>query len=162
MTNVKWLVRIEVVDRAFDGYQQTTGYRLRASEDDAGTPVTRMLPRSLMVPPGEPDFLTRVRHLQAGPARLEGRAWSGLGRISGVEVSTDGGETWTGAELEDDLGSRWAWRGWTFAWDARPGDHVLCCRATDDGGNAQPVEAPWNVGGYANNSVQRVAVTVAD
>jgi hypothetical protein len=37
---------------------------------------------------------------------------------------------------------------------------VLCSRATDDAGNAQPLEPPWNVKGYANNAVERIAVTV--
>jgi hypothetical protein len=38
---------------------------------------------------------------------------------------------------------------------------VLCCRARDEHGNQQPLEAPWNVGGYANNAVQRIPVVVA-
>jgi hypothetical protein len=46
-------------------------------------------------------------------------------------------------------------------WDAQPGEHELCCRARDAAGNVQPVAADWNVGGYANTSVQRVLVTVA-
>jgi hypothetical protein len=37
---------------------------------------------------------------------------------------------------------------------------VLCCRARDEAGNEQPLEPPWNVGGYANNAVQRVDVEV--
>ena len=53
-----------------------------------------------------------------------------------------------------------AWRGWTFTWDARPGEHELCARASDAAGNRQPASAAWNVGGYANTSVQRVPVTV--
>jgi DMSO/TMAO reductase YedYZ molybdopterin-dependent catalytic subunit len=161
MTNVKWLSRIDVLDRPFDGYQQTTGYRLRASEEDVGTPVTRMLPRALMVPPGEPDFLTRVRHLRPGLLELEGRAWTGSGTIAGVEVSTDGGRTWADAALEPAAGPAWRWRRWTAAWDATPGEHVLCCRARDDAGNVQPDEPTWNVGGYANNAVQRVPVVVS-
>jgi hypothetical protein len=36
------------------------------------------------------------------------------------------------------------------------------CRATDTAGNVQPLEPPWNVGGYANNAVQRVPVTVTE
>jgi DMSO/TMAO reductase YedYZ molybdopterin-dependent catalytic subunit len=161
MTNVKWLARIDVVDRPFDGYQQATGYRFRADEDDEGTPVTRMAPRSLLVPPGEPDFHTRVRHLRAGRVVLEGRAWSGQGVVDRVEVSVDGGATWAEAELEDELGSRWAWRRFTSAWDAVPGEHELCCRAADDAGNVQPAAPAWNVGGYANNAVHRVPVVVA-
>ena len=50
---------------------------------------------------------------------------------------------------------------WRFAWDADPGEHELCCRARDGAGNEQPVDAGWNVGGYANTSVQRVPVTVS-
>ena len=53
-----------------------------------------------------------------------------------------------------------AWRGWSVEWDAAPGEHELCCRARDSAGNAQPADAGWNVGGYANTSVQRVLVTV--
>jgi DMSO/TMAO reductase YedYZ molybdopterin-dependent catalytic subunit len=161
MTNVKWLARIDVLERTFDGYQQVTGYRMRADEDDAGTPVTRMVPRALLVPPGEPDFHTRVRHLPPGPVALEGRAWSGLGRVARVEVSADGGASWWPAALEDEDGSRWAWRRFTTTWEAEPGEHILACRAADDAGNEQPLDPPWNVGGYANNAVHRIPVVVA-
>jgi len=53
-----------------------------------------------------------------------------------------------------------AWRAWGFAWSAAPGEHELCARATDATGRAQPDAPAWNVGGYANNAVQRVPVTV--
>ena len=91
MTSVKWLQRITVVSEPFDGYQMVTGYRMRRDEDDPGTPVTRIEPRSLMVPPGIPDFMTRRRFLPPGRVRLEGRAWSGWGPIELVELSVDGG-----------------------------------------------------------------------
>ena len=161
MTNVKWLQRITVLDAPFEGYQQARGYRFRQSEDDPGEPVTRMAPRALMRPPGHPDFLTRRRFVAAGEAcRLEGRAWSGRGAIERVEVSTDGGETWMDADLGDAPGPH-AWRAWAYDWTAPgPGEFELACRATDSAGNTQPLEAPWNVGGYANNAVQRVAVAV--
>jgi sulfane dehydrogenase subunit SoxC len=160
MTSVKWLAGVDVLDEPFAGYQQAVGYRMRAHEDDPGTPVTRIMPRSLMVPPGIPDFMTRRRHLEAGPCTLEGRAWSGWGPIETVEVSVDGGATWQLADLGEDAPDG-AWRGWTFAWRAAPGEHELCSRARDAAGNEQPVDADWNVGGYANTSVQRVPVTVA-
>ena len=160
MTSVKWLARIDLLDEPFDGYQQTTGYRMRSSEDDPGTPVTRIMPRALMVPPGIPDFFTRARTLSAGPCRVQGRAWSGWGAIEAVEVSTDGAATWAPAELDEEPPPG-AWRGWSFEWDASPGEHELCCRCRDSAGRRQPVEADWNVGGYENTSVQRVPVTVA-
>jgi DMSO/TMAO reductase YedYZ molybdopterin-dependent catalytic subunit len=160
MTNVKWLSSVTVIDYAFDGYQQDHSYRLRRDEDDPGTPLTRMLPRALMAPPGMPEFLTRERILDPGEHVLEGRAWSGHAAIARVEVSVDGGESWEAAATSRDLDSPWAWCAWTYRWSAAPGRYVLCCRATDESGNVQPPAASWNVGGYANNSPQQVAVTV--
>ena len=159
MTSVKWLGRIEAVARPFDGYQMRTGYRYRATEDEEGEPVTRIQPRALMAPPGIPDFFTRARSVPAGPVELEGRAWSGCAPVAGVEVSADG-ETWHEAELERDVEGRWAWCRWRWTWQAAPGEHELMCRARDEAGNVQPDDPPWNLGGYANNGVQRVAVTV--
>jgi sulfane dehydrogenase subunit SoxC len=160
MASIKWLTRITLVDRPFEGHQQAGAYRFRRDEDDRGTPLTRILPRALMVPPGLPEFPTRERLLAAGPCTIEGRAWSGWAPVASIEVSTDSGASWREAELDDPPASRWAWRGWRHAWNATPGEHVLCCRARDEAGNKQPAEAPWNVGGYANNAVQRVPVTV--
>ena len=159
MTNVKWLERIELVDTPFAGYQNSWSYRLRQAEDEEGVPLDRMQPRSLMVPPGIPEFMTRDRTVAAGEVLLQGRAWSGHAPVEQVEVSSDGGETWDAAELEP-AGEPWAWRGWSFRWNAEPGEHLLCCRARDEAGNEQPHEPPWNLGGYANNAVQAVRVTV--
>ena len=159
MTSVKWLTRITVADEPFQGYQMVTGYRMRRDEDDPGTPVTRIEPRSLMTPPGIPDFMTRRRFLPPGPVRLEGRAWSGWAPIERVEVSVDGGASWMPAELGAPPGPA-AWAPWWVEWDAPAGDHVLCARAHDGGGRSQPDAPPWNVGGYANNAIQRIPVTV--
>ena len=158
MAHVKWLSAITAIDGEFDGYQQTGTYRImRDADDKDGPPVERMLPRSLLVPPGIPDFLTRERHVSPGPVTLQGRAWSGQAPIERVEVSADGGAAWIDAELEPPLGE-YAWRGFSFAWEATPGDHELCCRATDAAGNVQPLEPEWNYGGFCNNSVQRIRV----
>jgi DMSO/TMAO reductase YedYZ molybdopterin-dependent catalytic subunit len=159
MTSVKWLQRITVVAEPFTGYQMVTGYRMRADEDDAGTPITRMEPRSLMVPPGIPDFMTRRRFLEPGRVRLEGRAWSGWGPIERVEVSTDGGASWSPAGIGEPPGPA-AWAPWWFDWDASEGEHELCARAHDATGRSQPDAPAWNVGGYSNNALQRVPVTV--
>jgi DMSO/TMAO reductase YedYZ molybdopterin-dependent catalytic subunit len=161
MTSVKWLRRITVVTEPFGGYQQTGTYLLHTSEDDPGTPVTRIQPRSLLVPPGIPVFESRVRIVGPGRQLLTGRAWSGLAPVAAVEVSTDGGGSWAPARLEEQP-APWAWAGWTFEWEAAPGGYELCSRATDAAGNSQPLETPWNTGGYANNAVQRVPVTVRD
>jgi sulfane dehydrogenase subunit SoxC len=159
MTNVKWLARITLLEAPFQGYQQAVGYRLYDAEGVPGEPVTRMLPRSLMIPPGVPDFLTRERRLEPGLVTLSGRAWSGR-PIEAVEVSTDGGASFAPALLEEPVGDS-AWRGWRFEWDAPEGEHVVCSRATDTAGNRQPLDPAWNLKGYANNAVESVRVVVA-
>ncbi len=160
MTNVKWLARITVVDRPFAGFQMERSYRLRRDEDDPGTPLTRMLPRALAVPPGIPDFFSRERIVAPGRCLLQGRAWSGWAPVAAVEVSVDGGATWAEATLARDVPSPWAWCRWSYGWEARAGRYELCARARDEAGNEQPLEPGWNVGGYANNAVQRVPVVV--
>ena len=160
MQNVKWLTRITVLEEPFTGFQNSVAYRMYDADGEPGEPVTRMLPRSLMVPPGVPDFMTRTRHTEPGSTTLTGRAWSGYGSIERVEVSTDGGSTFSAAVLEPALGPN-VWRGWSFSWEATTGEHVLSSRATDTGGNIQPLDPPWNLKGYANNAVERITVQVA-
>jgi DMSO/TMAO reductase YedYZ molybdopterin-dependent catalytic subunit len=159
MTSVKWLRRITLVAEPFQGLQQTGSYLIHASEDDPGVPVTRIEPRSLLLPPGIAEFESRTRFLAPGRHLLRGRAWSGRAPIARVEVSGDGGGSWRDAALGERR-SPWAWVGWSLPWEATPGEHELCSRATDQAGNTQPLERPWNTGGYANNAVQRVRVVV--
>jgi sulfane dehydrogenase subunit SoxC len=160
MTQVKWLKRITVVTEPFQGLQQAVAYQFKTSDGDPGRPVTRMRPRSLMIPPGIPDFFTRERRLEPGLVTLHGRAWSGRGAIERVDVSTDGGANWAEAQLKPAAGGH-AWRGWAFEWNAAPGSYELASRATDTTGTTQPLEPDWNVQGMENNAVQRVAALVA-
>ncbi|SCL30221.1 sulfoxide reductase catalytic subunit YedY [Micromonospora nigra] len=160
MAHVKWLRTIEVRTEPFDGYQNAVAYRLRRDADDPGTPVTRIEPRALVRPPGFPDFMSRTRVLRPGPCTLDGRAWSGHAPVVSVEVTTDGGATWNPAELDDQAGGEFSWRRWRMDWPATPGRYVLGARAADASGRVQPVEQPWNRGGFANNMVQRVEVVV--
>ncbi|WP_328752552.1 sulfite oxidase [Streptomyces sp. NBC_00285] len=162
MAHVKWLREITVTDTPFTGFQQTVAYRLRQHPGDEGEPVTRIAPRALLVPPGFPDFMSRTRVVRPGTVMLEGRAWSGMAPVTRAEVSTDAGHTWHRAELEPDTGHRWAWRRWRLPWTAEPGEYVLSARATDAEGHTQPLEQPWNRGGFVNNLVQRVEVLCLD
>lgn len=160
MAHVKWLVGVEVLDRPFDGFQNAVAYRVKQNADDPGQPVTRILPKALIQPPGFPDFQSRARILDRGVHELGGRAWSGWGSVVRVEVSADGGTTWSDAALGP-VDAPYAWRAWTWTWDAgEPGRYELCARATDSAGHVQPVEQPWNRQGMANNQVQRISVTV--
>jgi DMSO/TMAO reductase YedYZ molybdopterin-dependent catalytic subunit len=158
MAHVKWLRNITLIDTPSDGFQQVVAYRFRQEADEIGDPVDRIAPRSLLIPPGFPDFMSRTRVVRPGPVRLEGRAWSGRAPVTAVHLSDDGGRNWRPTELELSGTHPWAWRWWTGTWTATPGRHLLSARATDAEGNIQPLEQPWNRGGFANNLVQQVPV----
>ncbi|MER5258099.1 sulfite oxidase [Streptomyces sp. NPDC002855] len=158
MAHVKWLRDVELVDAPFTGFQQTVAYRIRQSPDEPGEPVTRIAPRALLIPPGFPDFMSRVRIVRPGPVELEGRAWSGYGPVSRVEVSADDGRSWTDAEVAPRGPHRWGWQAWHTTWTAAAGRYILTVRASDADGHTQPLEQSWNRGGFGNNLVQRVPV----
>ncbi|MEV4813934.1 sulfite oxidase [Micromonospora avicenniae] len=160
MAHVKWLRSISVVTEPFQGYQNAQAYRLRQNPDDPGAPVTRIEPRALVRPPGFPDFMSRTRVVRPGRCTVDGRAWSGHAPVVSVEVSTDAGATWAPATLDESTDGDFAWRRWHYEWSPQPGRYVLSARATDASGRTQPVEQPWNRGGFANNMVQRVEVAV--
>jgi sulfane dehydrogenase subunit SoxC len=158
MAHVKWLRRITAVPESFDGFQMRA-YRLRDSPDEPGIPLTRIEPRALLIPPGFPDFMTRRRVIRSGTVTIEGRAWSGWGRITLVQVSVDGGDSWQAADVESALDSH-GWARWTWTWQAEPGSYLLSARATDTSGRSQPLGQRWSRGGFANNTIQRIPVAV--
>ena len=115
--------------------------------------------KSLLMPPGIPDWYTRKRLLQSGHVTLSGRAWSGRGAVvEKVEVGIDG--IWKEARLGQKLGP-YAWRQWFFDWEAEPGEHILKCRAYDDLGNSQPEDPQWDQAGFGNNALHSLEVTVS-
>jgi sulfite oxidase len=90
-----------------------------------------------------------------------GFAWSGGGRgIVRVDVSADGGKTWTTAKLLDGAtqppNRAWAWTFWEAEIPCPPGatEVHLCCKATDVSYNSQPEnsESIWNIRGLNNNA----------
>lgn len=158
MASVKWLTTIEALTSPYTGFQQVRTYRFKESAEDEGRPIQSIRVKSLMVPPGVPDWSSRKRYVKAGHTELMGRAWSGDGKsIEKVEVEI-GGE-WRLAALEKNP-DRYAWTKWKIDWLAKPGEHILRCRATDDDGETQPLTPPWDFSGFANNCAQRVRVFV--
>ena len=159
MASVKWLDRIEALDRPFDGYQQVGTYHYRSKPGEKGVPITTIRVKSLLVPPGVPSWYERQRLVERGTVRLLGRAWTGGGgTVSKVEVGVDG--AWRPATLAAKSVDRFAWQAWHYDWQAEPGEHEIACRATDETGAVQPDAPAWDAGGFGNNSVQRVRVTV--
>jgi hypothetical protein len=94
-----------------------------------------------------------------GRQTVIGYAWSGNGGIATVEVSTDGGRTWAGADIVEEAGP-YSWVRFEYEWDAEPGPARLQSRATDAADNVQPEHATWNAKGYQMNAIYEVPVTV--
>jgi sulfane dehydrogenase subunit SoxC len=157
MASVKWLRAIEAVDRPFDGLQQARSYHFRRVAGEKGEPCTLMRVNCAMAPPGIPDFYTRRRIVDAGEVTVVGKAWSGAAPIRNVQFGVNG--IWDDAVLDTNKVQH-SWQGWRATWRAIPGEHQLSCRATDEAGNVQPLEPPWDVSGFGNNGVQCVQVTV--
>jgi DMSO/TMAO reductase YedYZ molybdopterin-dependent catalytic subunit len=151
MNCVKWVTRITATTVPHTGYFQANDYLLWFSEDDPGREIG---PVRVMATIGRPRPGTT---LAVGRTTIAGAAWTGTGAIERVEISTDGGQTWSPASLGEPSAPG-VWRLWTHEWDVTPGAHTLMARATDSEGNTQPDSLPPNRKGYANNVVLRIPV----
>ena len=163
MASVKWLRAITVLNKPFTGIEQAQVYRYQQQKGELGEPVTVKRVHSVIVPPGIPDAISRHRFVVPGRHVIQGTAWSGSGRIVRVELSSDGAQTWSDAELVPVSNDPFAWTQWRTSWDvSAPGNYELACRATDADGNVQPVDPQqrWNRQGMGINGVQRLRVTV--
>ncbi len=99
--------------------------------------------------------------IHAGHVTVQGYAITGREGVARVELSTDGGTTWTEAELTDQA-QPWTWCFWEAEVVLQHGKHQLVVRATDGAGQMQPEELAtvWNVKGYMNNAWHRVNISV--
>jgi sulfane dehydrogenase subunit SoxC len=159
MASVKWLKSITVIDHPFQGVQQAQVYRQTFTSGDTGRPIQKKAVRSSLKPPGIPDLMSRQRFAGRGEVVIRGKAWSGYGPITRVQVSTDGFRTFRDAVLEEPV-SPFSWTPWHFTWQATPGRHVIGSRATDVRGHKQPLRPFFNIQGMAQNAVEPVAVQV--
>jgi sulfite oxidase len=99
----------------------------------------------------------------AGSVEVRGYAFAGGERhVARVDVSIDGGASWSQAELLEDLGP-WAWRQWRMTVHLAPGEHEILVRAWDSSAATQPEENAtlWNPKGYVNNARPHVLVRAA-
>jgi DMSO/TMAO reductase YedYZ molybdopterin-dependent catalytic subunit len=152
IASTKWLVGLEVLDRAFAGVWNDENDLVWTAAGEPVRPVREMPPKSIIAFPAAGARLLTGRHL------LHGYAWSGYAAGRGVDVSTDGGQTWYGAALR--TAGRRAWARFEHPWQADPGLHCLSARATDERGLTQPAVPTWNAKGYQTNAIQEIVVTV--
>lgn len=159
VNSVKYVKRLAFTREESDAAIQKTRYRMTPASEKASRPgdpsVWGMGPKSFVTSP-----LPEQGSLRSGQTRIEGLAFGGLHAVGKVEVSTDGGATWTLARLVGpDLG-RYAWRQFELDANLRAGEHTITSRVTDSRGNVQPESRDENRSGYQNASWRDHAVTV--
>ena len=153
VASVKWLKRIDVLTEPFSGEFQS-GHYIYQWPDRPYEPVTLMRVRARITDPA-PGAIISV-----GTYTVRGKAWSGTGPVTQVDVSLTGEGEWHPAQLEPPKGP-YQWQNWSFEWEANDiGRQTLRARATDAAGNVQPEVPPWNRLGYGNNAVEVVHVDV--
>ena len=157
---VKWLTRLELLDHDFDGFWMKTAYRHPNKHVAPGAavdakdlvPVTDLNVKSVIARPGE--------WAPPGLVTVQGAAWSNASPVTKVDVSADGGKTWSAAKLTG-TPTKYGFRKWSFAWKAAAGQYTLMSRATNAAGQVQPMEPEWNPSGYLNNATQPMPVTIS-
>jgi sulfane dehydrogenase subunit SoxC len=129
---VKWLRRLKVVDQPSMSRDETSKYTDPLPDGTSRQFSFVIDAKSLITSPAYPERLT-------GPGwwPVRGIAWSGRGKITGVDVSTNGGKTWAAASLVGDVHSR-AHTRFEFPWQWNGQPAALMSRATDETGYVQP------------------------
>ncbi len=161
--SVKWLSSISLQKEPSDNHFQTHEYKLFSPNvtEETADPSEGMMLGELQVNAAicEPEDGAR---LSAGQISVRGYAIAGGGRRVGrVDVSTDGGRTWSQTDLREGADDPWAWSLWEATLELGPGEHRIVARALDSSAATQPATAAevWNFKGYANNSWHGVKVT---
>ncbi|MGH7571033.1 MAG: sulfite oxidase [Gemmatimonadota bacterium] len=152
MASVKWLVAIEPRDAPVDDHFMAADYTRR-------TPAGGREPLEWVAPKAEIARPREGAELPAGRVEVMGAAWSGGATVERVEVSVDGGGTWSEAGLEGRQ-TRYGWRLWRWVWDAASGEHRLAARAIDARGRSQPDEPDPAAPGYLNDWIRPRTIRV--
>ena len=163
---MKHVTSIKAVTKPEAGFWMKAAYRIplgrfplvarfTSQETAVNTPITEIVVNSLITNPVD------GANVRMGPISVGGIAWDGGYGINTVEVSSDGGRTWTAATLGEDLG-RFAFR--TFSYTLSPkarGKQTVMARATNKIGQTQTSELIHNPAGYHHNVVHSVTFNVA-
>ena len=156
VASVKWLERMHVTEKRFQGYYQSVKYtvRRRTGGGVASEIIGEMQPKSEILRP-RPDEACGI-----GLTTVLGVAWAGPSAVEAVEVSVDGGRSWARAELTG-VSAPYSWTLWRFPW--RPSESGVCrllSRAISTDGRVQPLRHEPLFGGYLITHSRPLDVTV--
>jgi DMSO/TMAO reductase YedYZ molybdopterin-dependent catalytic subunit len=158
MASVKWLRRIIVTDKPFNGFYQSLDYTYwdRSGPLPTLAPLTEQQTKAEIARPENGETIAANSKY-----RVHGAAWSGTAEITRVELSFDSGGTWQDAKLLGDPVKN-AWRLWEYEWHtpANAGHHTIFARATDSSGFVQPPDRGGDRGTYMINHLLPVEVEI--
>jgi len=136
---VKWLNRIEVIDRRYMSRFMATDYVTLKGEERADKTIWRL---TSVGPMNVKSIIARAVKLKDGTVRLTGAAWGDGTPLKAVEVRIDDGP-WQAAKIDRTPKDKFTWRFFTFDWKApTAGEHRIVSRATDVEGRVQPEPEP--------------------
>jgi hypothetical protein len=164
---MKHVTSINAATKPFEGFWMKSAYRIPlgkfpvvsrfvSQESAVNTPITEMVVNSLITSPAD-GAVVKAR----SKVTVAGIAWDGGYGIQGVEVSTDGGKSWSTARLGQDNGP-FALRTWSY--DLAPlarGKHSVMARATNKIGQGQTAGLIANPAGYHHNVMPTVTLVAS-
>ncbi|KAH6775045.1 nitrate reductase 1 [Perilla frutescens var. hirtella] len=177
---VKWLKRIIVTTKESDNYYHFKDNRVLPSHVDAELAnaeawwykpehiINELNINSVITTPCHEEILPINSWTTQRPYTLRGYSYSGGGKkVTRVEVTMDGGETWQVCSLDhpekpNKYGKYWCWCFWSLEVEVLDllGAKEIAVRAWDETHNTQPEKLIWNVMGMMNNCWFRVKTNV--
>lgn len=151
--SIKWLRRLRVVDQSYLTREETSKYTDLMPDGTARQYTFAMDAKSVVTRPSAGQRLDG-----AGFYQISGLAWSGRGRVERVEVSTDGGESWAEARLQEPV-LPFAHTRFRFDWSWDGSETTLASRCIDESSDVQPTRAALiavrgRQSSYHNNAIQ--------
>jgi sulfane dehydrogenase subunit SoxC len=151
--SIKWLRRIKLGTEPWQTREETSAYTDLRADGKALQFTFAMEVKSVIT---QPSGMMKLK--SKGFYEISGLAWSGNGKIRRVEVSTDGGKSWSEAVLQEPVIDKSLVRfRFPWMWDGAPA--TLMSRAVDSSGEVQPtMDAVINAKSantfYHNNAIQ--------
>ncbi|XP_062221861.1 nitrate reductase [NAD(P)H] [Phragmites australis] len=175
---VKWLKRIIVASKESESYYHYRDNRVLPTHVDAELAnaeawwykpeymINELNINSVITTPGHDEVLPINALTTQRPYKLKGYAYCGGGRkVTRVEVTLDGGETWQVCSLDHPerptkYGKYWCWCFWSVEVEVLDllGAKEIAVRAWDEAMNTQPEKLIWNLMGMMNNCWFRVKI----
>jgi DMSO/TMAO reductase YedYZ molybdopterin-dependent catalytic subunit len=157
MASVKWLQRLIITDRPFHGYYQSIDYAYWRRDEDGPVlvPLAEMQVKAEIARPENNEVISANSHYH-----VRGAAWTAGAIVTRVEISFDGGKSWSDTRLDGNASEN-AWRLWEFEWKSPvPGNYTLMARATDSRGRVQSTERNFDANNYMISHCLPIAVEV--